>query len=161
MTLEHWAIRHGVSLEALADLRRVLGAAYTGEPNLGDSEGLDSEGAAQNAIRLEAAAKGGRLWRNNVGALIDARGVPVRYGLANDSAAVNKVVKSSDLIGCVPVVVTPSMVGCTFGQFTAREVKHPGWRYAGTDREVAQLRFLELVVSLGGNAGFATGVGTL
>ena len=74
----------------------------------------------------------------------------VRYGLGNDSAQVNAVLKSSDLIGITPVGGV--------GIFTSYEIKKPGWRYTGTPREVAQLRWLELVVSLGGIGKFISDV---
>jgi len=77
----------------------------------------------------------------------------VRYGLGNDSAQVNAKLKSSDLIGITPVGGV--------GVFTSYEIKKPGWRYAGTPREVAQLRWLELVVSLGGIGKFISDVGDL
>lgn len=112
-------------------------------------------------IRLEASRLGLRLWRNNVGAARDERGNFFRYGLANETAAMNKQIKSGDLIGIRPILVTPGMVGSTVGIFTSRECKRPGWRYAGTPREVAQFAWIELVTSLGGDAGFATGEGTL
>ena len=115
----------------------------------------------QQLIRAEASAAGGVLWRNNVGALPDSRGKWVRYGLANDSAAMNARVKSSDLIGIEPVLITPEMVGSRIGRFIAREIKRPGWRWSGSAREVAQLRYMSLVVQMGGNACFAAGVGTL
>lgn len=120
-----------------------------------------SEAAVQVAVRLEAARKGVALWRNNVGVLLDRRGVPVRYGLANDSSAVNANFKSADLIGIRPVLITPAHLGLTIGQFVSREVKAEGWRYTGDEREVAQLRWAELVLSLGGDAAFCTGEGTL
>ena len=117
---------------------------------------MTTEQDLQQRIRAEASRVGAVLWRNNVGAA-----GPVRYGLANDSAAMNRHVKSSDLIGLEPVVVTPDMIGSVIGRFVAREVKRPGWRWTGTDREVAQLRFMELVCSLGGNACFTNDEGTL
>ena len=121
----------------------------------------ESESAVQVRVRLEASQKGCRLWRNNVGVLRDERGVPVRYGLANETKAMNQKIKSSDLIGIRPLVITQEMVGMTVGQFVAREIKAEGWKYTGTDREKAQLRFLELVLSLGGDAAFANSEGSL
>ena len=115
-----------------------------------------SEAAAQQRVRLEASQKGARLWRNNCGVLEDKTGRPVRYGLANDSPAVNKMIKSSDLIGITPHVVTPQDVGRTLGIFTAIEVKRHGWCFRGQDRETAQLRFIILVLSMGGIGKFST-----
>jgi len=158
ITLTQWAIRHGVSHQALTELRQMMGVD-TGPVSCSAKAG--SEAAVQQAIRLEASRLGMRLWRNNVGACKDSTGRMIRYGLANDSAAMNKAIKSSDLVGIRPVVITQSHVGTTIGQFTAREVKRPGWTYAGTEREMAQLAWIKLIVSLGGDAGFATGEGTL
>ena len=158
MNLEQWAIKWGVSYEAIQDLRKQFGAINTGPvtPVRGNSEA-----AVQNEIRLEASKAGLRLWRNNVGAIKDERGVPVRYGLCNDNAQLNASLKSSDLIGIRPVLIQPHHVGTVIGQFVAREVKAPTWRYTATAREMAQLRFLELVTSLGGDACFANSVGTI
>lgn len=148
MNLYEWAIKWGVPMAAIDDFKRQAGmmpdvmGMYGGEPG--------SEAYAQSAVRLEASRKGYRLWRNNVGAGYMQDGSFLRFGLANDSKAVNDVVKSSDLIGIAPG-----------GQFVAREIKAPGWRYTGQGREPAQLAFINLVLSYGGNAGFATGEGTL
>ncbi len=157
MNLNQWAIKWGIPPEAVEDLHSQFGIVAT-DPNRIEGQ---SEAAVQANVTLEASAGGGRLWRNNVGALFDERGIPVRYGLCNTSKQMNKIIKSSDLIGIMPVLITPSMVGSTIGQFTARECKAAGWTYHGTEREVAQLTFLELVARLGGNAAFVNNTGSL
>ena len=116
-----------------------------------------SEAWAQQQVRLEACKYGARLWRNNVGVLKDDRGVPVRFGLANDSKDMNSHLKSSDLIGITPYVVVPEDVGRTLGIFTSVEMKRPGWLYTGKGREAAQLTWLELIGSMGGISFFSTG----
>lgn len=152
--LYQWAIRHQVPAAALQELRMLMGHA----PVLNSVEALDaSEAWAQSKVRLAATDAGWRLFRNNVGALKDARGIPVRYGLANDSAALNKVLKSADLVGWRPVLIEQSHVGTTIAQFVSREVKQPGWVFTGTDHEQAQQRWLELVARDGGDAKFTTG----
>ena len=113
-----------------------------------------------NIIKLEATNKGCRLWRNNVGAFATDTGF-VRYGLANESTAVNRVVKSADLIGIRPVIITTAHIGHTIGQFLSREVKRNTWAFHDSPEERAQLKWIELVVSMGGDAAFATGEGTL
>lgn len=118
-----------------------------------------SEARVQQEIRLASIVTGSNLLRNNVGALLDKRGVPVRYGLANESKAQNEKLKSSDLIGWTQVTITPDMVGRTFAVFTSVEVKEDGWVYTGTGREVAQKRWVDLVLAAGGLAGFANSVG--
>lgn len=97
-------------------------------------------------MRLEAARLRWRLWRNNSGAGVLDNGSFVRWGLANDSRALNEELKSSDLIGWDNT-----------GRFVAVECKPPGWKYNPNDpRERAQLRFIELVRADGGRAGFVT-----
>ena len=152
--LTQWAARHGVSPVALAELRQMMGVDT--DPRAKDGE-IDSENAAQTDVRLQASREGGRLWRNNSGALKDKSGRLVRFGLCNDSKELNTKVKSSDLIGIRPVTITPEMIGQRIGVFWAREMKEPGWKYRGTPREQAQLAFIELVLSLGGDAAFSTG----
>lgn len=160
MTLHAWAARWNISPNAVADLQREFG--MDGDPFEHPSPAMmRQEGQAQALIRLEAARKGLLIWRNNVGALADKDGRFVRYGLANDSASVNARIKSGDLIGVRPVLVQQRHLGTTIGQFVSREVKAPGWHYSATPREVAQLRWIELVASVGGDAKFATGEGTL
>ena len=120
-----------------------------------------TEREIQDAIRSEASSAGAVLWRNNVGCLPTATGQYIRFGLANDSAGMNKNIKSADLVGIEPVVITADMIGSVIGRFLAREIKKPGWYYAGSNRERAQARWLDLVNSMGGNACFADGVGTI
>ena len=122
------------------------------------STGMGLERNVQNQVRLLAAQSGWGCWRNNVGVLMDARGVPVRFGLANDAPAVNRQIKSGDLILCIPRLITQEMVGTVIGQFGSRECKAEGWKpRAGDTRYQAQLRWSELINSLGGDAKFTTG----
>ncbi len=157
MKLNEWAIRHGVSSSAIDDLRSMMTAANTDPTKIITGA---SEAAVQNTVRLEASNADVRLWRNNVGACEDKRNRQIRYGLCNDSKKQNEHIKSSDLIGIKPVLILPSMVGGTIGQFVAREVKRGDWSYKATTHEVAQLRFLNLVCGLGGDACFTNGRGT-
>ena len=154
-----WAVRHGVTMAALQELAGIFG--MHGGHDLPPTVKGTSEAAVQSAVRLEAARKGVRLFRNNVGALKDERGRLVRYGLANDSKQVNEVCKSGDLIGWRPLLIGPQHMGTVVAQFVSRECKEPGWRYTGADREPAQLAWAELVTAGGGDAAFCTGVGTL
>jgi hypothetical protein len=149
---EKWAYDWGIHQAALQDLRSRL-TADTGAPPAPGA----SEAAVQQAVRLSESKKGNRVWRNNNGACIDQTGRQVRYGLANDSAKINKHIKSSDLIGVTPIKVTAEMVCQTVGVFTSIECKRAGWRYTGTPREKAQLAWIELITSLGGIARFSTG----
>ena len=118
---------------------------------------MSNETDAQNLVRLAASAAGTRLWRNNVGGGVRQDGTFLRWGLANDSTQMNKQIKSGDLIGIRPVLVMPGDVGRVIGQFVSREVKRPGWKFRGTEREMAQQRWIDLVRSLGGDAAFTTG----
>ena len=117
-----------------------------------------NEASIQSLVRLEAAKRGYPVWRNNVGVLLDAKGRPVRYGLANDSKAVNQNVKSGDLIGIIPTLITPEMVGMVIGRFASWEVKHEGWKPSPRDEhEIAQRRWSAIVNAAGGYAVFTTG----
>lgn len=117
------------------------------------------EAGVASHIRLEAPKRNVELWRNNVGVLVDARGRPVRFGLANDSSKLNKKIKSSDLIGITPVRITPDMIGQVIGVFTAVETKKEDWKFNTNDeRAVAQKKFHDIVKKSGGYAGFASSV---
>jgi hypothetical protein len=157
MTLYQWAQRHGVPFAAIKELEALFGVIDRPGEVMTDL----SEAAVQNNLRLEASRKGIRLFRNNVGAGTLNDGSFVRWGLANESSQVNAVIKSADLIGIRPLVITPGMVGHMVGQFVSREAKPGNWRYTGTEREQAQLRWAQLIISLGGDAAFANGEGTL
>lgn len=167
--LDAWFERHAVPMAARFELLQMFyPPELASEP---DPEGR-MEDYAQSLIRREAPRRGWWLGRNNVGAYnakpskkCEVCGhVPktpsrwVRYGLANDSAQMNEAVKSADLIGLRPVLITPAHVGTTIGQFVSIEAKHPGWK-PGEDskREKAQFAWAGLIRSKGGLAVFSTG----
>ena len=153
--LHTWAVKHGITLEALKELADIITPPVTPPPS-----NITSESDVQNLVQLEASKAGVTLWRNNVGSFIDSRGVPVRYGLANNSKQMNDKFKSSDLIGIKPVTITPDMVGKVIGQFVAREVKKPSWSFSGNKHEKAQEAFIKFVSMRGGDACFVNGTGS-
>lgn len=155
--LYDWAQRWGIPPEAIADLQNLL-IQQTPDPATQPGE---SEAAIQTRIRLEASRVGMRLWRNNVGAGYLEDGSFVRFGLANDSKQMNAHIKSGDLIGIRPVLIEPHHIGKVIGQFVSREVKRGDWKYTGTKREEAQLKWAILITSMGGDACFTNGEGTL
>lgn len=148
--LMRWAAKHNIPPAALAELQAMAWPT----PVASD---LSGEAAVQQQIRA-AAPRHGILWRNNTGALKNEQGTPVRFGLGNDSAAVNALIKSSDLIGITRVTVTPGHVGQVLGVFTAVEVKEPSWKHPSNDREWAQANFIRLARQHGALAGFAADV---
>jgi hypothetical protein len=104
---------------------------------------LSDERRIQAEIQLAAGNGPARLWRNNVGALRDAQGQLVRYGLCPGS---------SDLIGFRTITITPDMVGQRVAVFTAVEVKDQA---RATEQQQA---FIRLVQQAGGMAGVARSV---
>ena len=148
MTLEEWQAKYGVSDEALADL---CATSYW-EP--GESEPGTCEAAVQVRARLRASKQGKRVFRNNRGAVTTEDGRHIRFGLANETMALNKMIKSADLIGIDPVLITPKHVGTVVGQFLSYEVKHADWVYTGTADEKAQLNWHVLIKSMGGISKF-------
>ncbi len=94
----------------------------------------DSEHSIQITIQNYLTLRGIYCWRNNSGALIDKRGIPVRFGK----------VGSADILGIHPT-----------GRFLAIEVKRPSGRYKPTP---AQLEFLEAIHRYGGLCGIATSI---
>ena len=118
-----------------------------------------AESTVQNLTRVEHCnATKGLIYRNNSGAYKDEFGNMVRYGLANESAQENKVIKSSDLIGATPEWVYHPVRGwCWLAVLTAYECKPEGWHLRPSDkRGLAQQRFIDIVRSVGGYAGFVS-----
>lgn len=153
--LHAWARDWNHSPHSILDLLSRLGVGF--EPKqFAELEGW-SETAVSNRVRLNAAKVGRLYWRNNVGALPDASGRIVRYGICNDTKALNQSIKSSDLIGINNEPITLAMVGLPRGQFIAAECKEYGWKYTGTEREIAQLKFGQIVIAHGGDFKFTTG----
>lgn len=158
MNLRSWAHKWAIPLQAVLELEEAMGT-LGGVASPGQAPD-GSESFVQSQIRLEAPHYGVWLTRNNVGCLMDNTGRPVRYGLANESAAQNKVIKSGDLIGIRPVTIQPHHVGSVIGQFVSREVKKVGWQYTGSAHEIAQRNWVDFIISKGGDAAFASGPGS-
>lgn len=146
MSILEWAERWKIPPAAL---RELCEASLHLDSDPDDKSG---EGRVQSEVRLAAARKGIYLFRNNVGAGKMESGNFVRYGLCNDSAKLNKQVKSGDLIGWEPVKITCEMAGSTIARFTSVECKRSGWKFAGTLEELAQVSWATLVNGQGGRA---------
>jgi hypothetical protein len=157
MTLAEWAARWNIPAQAFAE----LAACSIVEPDPDALVGGKSEAYVQSCVRLEAPQRGAYLWRNNVGAGKLASGNFVRFGLGNDSPRLNERLKSADLIGMRPVIITAAMVGSRIGQFVSRECKREDWKYSGTMEENAQLAWATLINSLGGDAKIVKATGSL
>lgn len=102
-----------------------------------------NEAAVQNRIRLALSRGATRLFRNNTGALKDATGRLVHFGLCKGS---------SDLIGWKTVTITPDMVGQSVAIFCAIEIKDKG------KATPLQRRFVTVVQEAGGMAGVARSI---
>lgn len=159
LALQGWAERWSIPAPCLADLLQCMGVGDI-PPEPPTPTNTSTEAWTQSTVTLEAPRYGVWLTRNNVGAMQDDRGRVVRYGLCNESKQRNAVLKSADLIGIKPVVITARMVGCTIGQFVSRECKRPGWTYKGDAHETAQANWAALVTRYGGDARFVTGEGS-
>ena len=149
-----WAAEFRIHPNAIAVLLQRLGVGYTQDTPHADGM---SEAAVSQRVRLAAASQGILTWRNNVGAMQDESGRVVRYGLCNDTAELNRKIKSADLIGIKPVTITPAMVGGVIGQFWSREVKRANWSWSGDAHELAQAKWMEIVLSAGGDAAITNG----
>lgn len=160
--IREWGFEFAIPFAALVELERRMGLeGSTGDAK--DPGAGHSEAYAQSQVMLEAPRYQCRLFRNNVGAFKDEAGGFVRYGLANESKVRNKRLKSSDLVGWRKRVITVDMIppsGLLIAQTVLREIKEPGWQYTGDEHEEAQLRWLQLGLSDGCDAAFATGPGS-
>lgn len=154
-----WAKKWGISESALKELNDLV-FLNTNTPEKTIS-GIFTERDIQAVVKMEASKKGCRLWRNNLGAVHTQEGVFIRYGLANESDALNKTIKSADLIGIRPVLIQEHHVGLLIGQFLSREIKSKHWKFKNNDHEKAQLRWAELINSLGGDACFTNDEGSI
>lgn len=133
---------------------------------------MKSEAAVQAECRVRCSELGLRMWRNNSGVLEDINGRPVRYGLANDSAQMNKRIKSHDLIGWWPRCVwyADNKDLPPVAQFVSIECKREDWfggypnvpdRKRFNEREEAQAVWLDMVRADGGISGFVRCVAEL
>lgn len=149
--IDQWAQAWSIPAAALADLRAryVIATAAEVDNTLPEN----SEARVQSEVRLAAPRANLLLFRNNVGALLNENGRPIRYGLANDSKQMNQHIKSADLVGIRRVLITQAHLGTVIGQFASVECKWRGWQ-EGEDkkREKAQKEWATLVQSWGGFA---------
>lgn len=150
MNLTDWAARWGLPPEAIEELSALCTYAPPADAAL-------SEAGVQSRVRLAAASQGVLAWRNNVGAGKLENGSFLRWGLANDSAALNDVCKSADLIGIKRRLITTSDVGTVIGQFWSRESKRSDWVAPINDpAHRAQLAWAAMINSRGGDAKIVT-----
>jgi hypothetical protein len=118
---------------------------------------MASEAVVSQQARLVMAQIGGLPMRNNVGVAIDETGRHIRYGLMNASKQENDQFKSSDIVGPIPIVIQAHHVGKLLGVMSVFETKHSDWHMTpGDARAAAQLRFIELMRSVGAIGGFVT-----
>lgn len=117
------------------------------------------ESTIQQQIQIEGVQYGTQLMRNNSGALKDAQGRWIFFGLGNVSKKHGEHIKSSDLIGFTRVTITQDMVGKTLAVFTAVEVKRPNAVLKQIDKRLqAQQAFISWVKAAGGFAGIAQSI---
>lgn len=152
MNFLEWAVAAGLTMEQIRSYQYHLG---TYDERLTDGEG-SSEAAVVARCKVRASKMGGRLWKNHKGAAVLQDGTFMRYGILNESKRISDDIKSSDLIGVYPLVITQDMVGSTVGQLWLVEVKEEDWHFTGDAHEMAQLKFLELGLAMGARATFAT-----
>lgn len=118
---------------------------------------MSSETVVQQGVRLQLAKMNAIPMRNNVGVAVDETGRHIRYGLMNESAQQNKQFKSSDIVAPIPIVIQPHHVGKLLSVLGVFECKKTDWVFRPSDeRAAAQLRFIELMRSIGCIGGFVT-----
>ena len=161
-TIRQWGHDFSIPMHMLIELERRMGLEGTeGVTNTPDAYGMThSEAYAQSQVVLEAREYDCLLTRNNKGALRDADGRLVRFGLFNETKERGERIRSWDLVGFRKRLITPLMVGTVIGQFVGREIKEPGWVFKGDEHEAAQLKCSELALSYGCDVAFATGRGS-
>ena len=107
---------------------------------------MTTRGLSENEVKsqvVDALEKSGAtIYRNNIGCAKMGKRF-IRYGVGGSGG--------SDLIGFVPVTVTPDMVGKRLAVFLAVETK----REKGGAKTEAQEAFIENIRAFGGLAGFA------
>jgi hypothetical protein len=153
MNLDEWCKRWNVPRAALVELAHATTHASP-------EHTARSEAYVQSQVRLEGAKLGVKLYRNNVGAGKLENGSFIRWGLCNDTPALNARVKSGDLVGWRPVVITAEMVGSRIAQFVSREVKRSDWKPDNSPELRAQLAWATLVNADGGDAKIVNGLGS-
>ena len=118
-----------------------------------------SEDLVKQEIELESKTYGCTLYRNNSGCFPNINNQLVRFGLGNTSQAVNRLRKSSDLIGFKTMVIGPHHIGKKVAVLTAIEVKKEGWKRNPNDsHENSQETFINIIKKAGGIGGFAQSV---
>ncbi|MGH8235431.1 MAG: hypothetical protein ACREXP_00225 [Steroidobacteraceae bacterium] len=169
MTLDEWAERWGIPDEAVRELAIV--GDYVPDP--GPDNRIKTERGVQDRVRYQAALNGWHLWRNNRGAgcvvnpkhlcpsCVERVGPFIRWGLANDSKQLGDFLKSADLIGWRPRLISVDDVGKIVAQFVSRECKKPGWRQDDSPETQAQVRWHALVQANGGDSAIISTVGTI
>ena len=150
MILANWAKKWGVSHAALCELQEIF-SLHNSDINIRNSD-VKTEAELQALVRLHASKNGFRVWRNNVGAVHTSDDRFIRFGLANESEKMNKMIKSADLIGIKPILIEKNHMGITIGQFVSYEVKAPQRSHTNKQRLDAQIAWRNLILAFGGDA---------
>ncbi len=110
---------------------------------------MATEAPTLKYVAMTVSTAQGRVFRNNRGLFQTLDGKrKVRAGLEAPGA--------SDLIGFMPVTITPDMVGKTVAVFMALECKEPNWKKPSDPHEIEQENFIRVVTESGGIGGFLT-----